>query len=73
VLIVDDDRLLLKEYLLAADFEVTEAINGEDSMDFIQAKGLTGTKENYLAKPVSPEELLQKMRETLHKRIKAAS
>jgi two-component system cell cycle sensor histidine kinase/response regulator CckA len=40
-------------------------------IDFIQAKGIPSTKENYLAKPVSPEELLRKVRAALDKRKEA--
>ena len=36
-------------------------------IDFIKSKGISSTEENYLAKPVSPEELLRKVRETLDK------
>ncbi len=42
-------------------------------MDFIKSKGIPSTERNYLAKPVSPEELLRKVRGALDKGRKDGS
>ena len=39
-------------------------------MDVIRAKGIPTAEENYLTKPVLPEELLRRVREILGKKAK---